>query len=268
MTTTDLLRSNSELRKDRVWNWSIPAWYVVLEDGSRIKTCPNAGACAKVCYARHGAYRFRNVLEAHTRNLTRYLDNPEQWAADMIEELGRKRFRPTGVPRDLPATGDIWLDRWAFDGGAAVRIHDSGDFFSVEYLRHWLDVARAVPDVLFYAYTKEVSMLKGTPEARQVSNFRYLFSTGGLEDHLIDQEIDRHADVFPTLDAIADAGYMSQDESDLLAVMLPGTRVGIPANNIRAANRKIAGRRFSEMQPQRARTVDGVAGGSVGGSNA
>ena len=38
----------------------------------------------------------------------------------------------------------------------------------------------------------------------------------------------RHADVFPDLDAIAEAGYMSQHESDLLCVLLPTTRVGIP----------------------------------------
>lgn len=245
---TDLLRQNSELRPHRIWNYSIPAWYVTLPDGSRFMTCPHAGPCAQFCYARAGAYRFSNVLEAHTRNLLEYLDDPEAWKDRLVEELGRKKFRQTGHPRDLPVEGDHWLEAWARYGGAAVRIHDSGDFFSEPYLRDWLEVARRVPDVLFYAYTKEISLFRSVPEVDEVSNFRYLFSTGGLEDALIDADRDRHADVFPSLESMIEAGYESQDESDLLSISLGTTRVGITANNIRHFNRKLDGRRFSELR--------------------
>ena len=50
------------------------------------------------------------------------------------------------------------------------------------------------PDVLFYAYTKEVTMLKGVVVP---DNFRVVFSYGGQEDDAIDRSVDRHADVFP-----------------------------------------------------------------------
>jgi len=241
----DLLRANAELRKDRIWNWTLPAWYVRLDDGSLFKTCPNAGGCTRFCYARNGTYLFSNVKAAHKRNLDLVRDDPQAWRDAMIAELSRSKFRPTGTPRVFPVSIDDSLFEWAEAGGAAVRVHDSGDFFSREYLDLWLEIARAVPDVLFYAYTKEVAMFKGVDDFP--SNFRYLFSYGGLQDDLIDADVDRHADVFPTMEAMTDAGYESQDANDLLCVLLPTTRVGITANNIKHFNKKMNGRRFSDL---------------------
>jgi hypothetical protein len=246
-----ILRQNAELRKDRIWNFSIPAWYAVLSDGSRFMTCPHAGPCAQVCYARNGTYRFPKVLASHTRNLETYLADPAGWVRTLAMELSSRRFRPTGEPRNLGTLPDSWLTAWAENGGAAVRIHDTGDFFSEAYLRDWLEIARRVPDVLFYAYTKEVSLFRSVPEVNSLPNFRFLFSTGGLEDHLIDTETDRHADVFPDEHAIVEAGYFSQSETDLLAVVAPATRIGIPANNIPAFRKKLAGRRFSDLTSER-----------------
>jgi hypothetical protein len=248
---TDILKQNSELRKDRIWNYSIPAWYVTLDDGQRFMTCPNAGPCAQFCYARSGTYRFSNVLASHTANLTRYLDDRREWIEAIVAELGKRKFRPNLVARDLPIESDGWLAEWAMIGGAAVRIHDSGDFFSEQYVRDWLEIANRTPDVLFYAYTKEVTMFRSIPEVDTTPNFRYLFSTGGLQDHLIDPDNDRHADVFPTPEAITEAGYVSQDENDLLAIALPTVRVGITANNIRHFNKKMNGRRFSELRQRK-----------------
>jgi hypothetical protein len=78
------------------------------------------------------------------------------------------------------------------------------------------------------------------------ANFKWLYSTGGLQDDLITAD-DRRADVFPDEQAIKDAGYESQDASDLLAILLKTNLVGIPANNIKHFNKKLAGRRFSEL---------------------
>jgi hypothetical protein len=248
---SDMLRQNSELRKDRIWNYSIPAWHVVLPDGKRFMTCPNAGPCAQVCYARANAFMFSPVLKSHTANLTRYLADRREWIEAIVQELTRRKFRPNGVARDLPIEGDDWLRQWADGGGAAVRIHDAGDFFDEQYVRDWLEIASRTPDVLFYAYTKEVTLFRSIPEVDTTANFRYLFSTGGLQDHLIDPDNDRHADVFPTPEAIEQAGYVSQDENDLLAIALPTKRIGITANNVPHFNKKINGRRFSELQLRR-----------------
>jgi len=246
--TRDLLRQNSELRHHRIWNWTIPAWFVELPNGARFHTCPQAGACAQVCYARNGTYRFPAVAAAHLRNLMLYLDDRHAWIEAMLAELMRKKFRPTSHPRDLPTTNDRWLDRWSSHGGAAVRIHDSGDFFSHDYLVDWLHVARLTPDVLFYAYTKEIDLFKNILDPAIVPpNFRYLFSTGGLQDDMIEPDIDRHADVFADEGAIVAAGYQSQSASDLLAIFLGTTMIGIPANRIPQFVKKMNGRRFSEM---------------------
>lgn len=248
-----MLRQNSELRPHRIWNWTLPAWYVTRPDGTRFMTCPNAGICAQYCYARNGTYMFSNVRAAHTANLDRVLGDPEQWVSDMIAELSKRKYRPTRKPRVLPMPiedVDERLRGWVRWGGAAVRIHDSGDFFAEWYLDLWVRIAGHFPDILFYAYTKEVAMLRG----RDLPwNLRVLFSTGGQQDHLIDPDVDRHADVFPDVATLEAAGYTSQDASDLLAVLLPTTRIGIPANNIRHFNKRLAGRRFSEVVPVRIR---------------
>lgn len=248
LSTMPLLTQNSELRKHGIYNFTIPAWYVRMDDGSLFKTCPNAGACAKLCYARNGTYLFKNVRAAHMRNLRMIIDTPDEWQAAMLRELSHSRFRPTRTSR-APIEGlnvdtfDDWVREWWREGGKAVRIHDSGDFFAEWYLRRWFDIARATPDVLFYAYTKEVAMLRAQRDVPD--NFRFVFSTGGLQDDLIGD--DRHADVFPDERAIIEAGYASQHANDLLCVLLPSTKIGIPANNIPKFNNVLNGRRFSEL---------------------
>jgi hypothetical protein len=245
---SDLLRQNSELRKDRIWNYSIPAWHVTLPNGKRFMTCPNAGACAQVCYARANTFMFAPVLKSHTDNLMRYLTDRREWIEAIVKELKRPKFRPNGVDRNLPIQNDEWLERWSKSGGAAVRIHDAGDFFSEQYLRDWLQIADRTQDVLFYAYTKEIKMFRSTPQVDETINFRFLFSTGGLQDDLINVDTDRHADVFASREAMQRANYFSQDDNDLLAIALPTTKVGITANNIPHFNKKINGRRFSELR--------------------
>ena len=255
-----LLTQNSELRPHRIWNWSIPAWYAILSDGHRFVTCPHAGICAKICYARNGTYNFPAVMTAHTRNLELVLHDPADWYHQMLTELQARKFRPTGVPRNLPMPlEDVEraLKPWVEQGGAAVRIHDAGDFFSESYLSLWLEVAKETPDVLFYAYTKEVEMFK-LYAGLMPANFRYLFSTGGTQDHMIEPDHDRHADVFATEEGLEAAGYSNQSASDLLAVLLPTTRIGIPANNIPHFNKRIAGRTFSEMTRDTLRMKEGI----------
>jgi len=248
-----LLTQNSELRPHGIFNFTIPAWYVRLDDGSMFKTCPNAGACAQVCYARNGTYLFKNVHAAHMRNLRMIIDTPDEWQRAITDELRHRRFRPSNMSRQAIEGLDIdtlddWTRQWWDQGGKAVRIHDSGDFFAEWYLHRWFDIADDVPDVLFYAYTKEVSMLRAQTDIP--INFRFVFSTGGLQDDLIGD--DRHADVFPDQAAIEAAGYQSQDANDLLCVLLPTNKVGIPANNIPKFNKAMNGRRFSELRTRRA----------------
>lgn len=223
-----LLTQNSELKPDGIYNWSLPAWVIKLNNGENFNVCPNAGACAKFCYARNGTYLFRNVKQRHVWNLELSLYEPEKFKELMIEECSKPKM-----------------------SGKYVRIHDAGDFYSKEYLLIWLDIIKACPKVTFYCYTKEVSLFKSIIEPNCPENFKYLYSLGGKQDYLINLEKDRHAEVFPNDAAILNAGYGNQDESDLLAITLPTNKIGIPANNIKHFNKKIAGRTFGELQKDR-----------------
>jgi hypothetical protein len=132
-----------------------------------------------------------------------------------------------------------------------VRIHDAGDFYSDDYLQAWLDIAALVPAVTFYCYTKEVSRFKAMVEGNCPKNFKYLYSLGGKEDHLINRENDRHAEVFPDSAALDAAGYMNQTKSDLLAITLPTNKIGIEANNIKHFRKKQGAETFGSLQATR-----------------
>lgn len=211
---------NADLRRDRIWTWSLPAWVVRLPDGKAFNVCPSAKRCARLCYARKGTYRFRNVRDAHMRNLTRTLEDLAGWESEMAAEVAHKRF-----------------------DGAHVRIHDGGDFYSEAYLRAWLRIIRGAPLTTFYAYTKEVEMFRRVVEPDCPANFRFIYSYGGRWDDLIRDE-DRQADVFPSTEALEAAGFHDQEDSDLLAIYGPH-KVGIVVNNHPGAVRAMEGRSFA-----------------------
>uniref|UniRef100_UPI003F495447 GP88 family protein n=1 Tax=Nonomuraea sp. CA-251285 TaxID=3240002 RepID=UPI003F495447 len=224
-----LLTQNSDLRRIGVFNWSIPALAARLPDGRTIRTCPAAGICGSACYARNGTYNIPIVRARHVANLQYVLDDPAGWEEQMVAELSHKRH----------------LGGW-------IRVHDAGDFFSLPYLAAWLRIMRACPDVQFYCYTKQVRWFRQLVEPDPPDNFRWVFSYGGVEDHLLNPDADRVADVFPDEEAIAAAGWHSQDASDLLAVLGPSP-VGIPSNRIPKFRRRQGNRTFRQWQAERDR---------------
>ena len=222
-----LLTQNSLLSPDGVYNWTLPAWAVKLRDGRKVNVCPNAGICAQLCYARTGNFMFPEAKAAHERNLRMVLDHLIAWEKRLTNELRHKRYQ-----------------------GKHVRIHDAGDFFFDEYLIAWLRIIRATTWVTFYAYTKEVSRFKRLVEPDPPPNFRWIYSLGGKEDHLVNRDTDRHADVFPDRAAATAAGYPSKVGSDLFAIYSP-TRVGLLANKIPAFRKKQGEATFGQLQELR-----------------
>ncbi|WP_406300959.1 hypothetical protein OG948_59440 (plasmid) [Embleya sp. NBC_00888] len=215
------------MRQQGIWNWTLPAWAGRLPSGRTYNTCPSAGICAHICYARAGAYRFPSVLARHEMNLEYVLDDLSGWEHQMGHELLAKRF----------------LKSW-------VRIHDAGDFFSDEYLKAWLRIIQSAPEhVNFYAYTKEVSRFRELVDPRKYPRFRYVFSLGGVQDHLLDLTVEPHADVFPDAASVRAHGYTSQASSDLIAVS-GRIRIGITANRHRHLQRIQGERSFGALQRQ------------------
>ncbi|WP_331727476.1 hypothetical protein OG871_40550 (plasmid) [Kitasatospora sp. NBC_00374] len=225
---TDVCRRPDGSEKPRVFTWTVPAWWVRLSTGKYFNTCPEAGVCGRSCYAfgRGSSYkRFPSARTRHLLNLELVLTEPEEWERRMKAELRGRSFRG----------GNVW-----------VRIHDAGDFWSDEYVLSWLAIAKSAPHVRFYCYTKAIDRFRRLVLPKCPPNFLWCFSLGGTEDDLIDRQNDRHADVFPTVEALEAAGYSDQSDSDLLAV-LGSPKVGIPANRYPAMKGTAS---FGELQRQ------------------
>ena len=73
-----------------------------------------------------------------------------------------------------------------------VRVHDSGDYYSKQYLQKWIEIAIHNPNVRFYSYTNCVEMLK---EADLPDNYDIIYSDSGKQKHLIDQSVDQEYSV-------------------------------------------------------------------------
>jgi len=183
-----LLTRNSKIKKSkkRTFNFGIPAF----KSASGMFTCPNAGACAKGCYALAGAYRFSNVAKTFEARLAVTLSN--DFVNAMLKEIDNCRAE-------------------------RIRIHDSGDFYSEEYLDKWVSIMQARPNVEFYAYTKMVSMFKRRAKDLP-KNFKLVFSFGGTEDKLIDVSKDRHSLVFESETDLKRAGYADASNQDDIAI--------------------------------------------------
>lgn len=180
--------SNEKLRKLGTLSFGIPAG--VADDG--FNTCPAKGACAGWCYARQGFYVWPHVADALERNLTIVRAGYDRFVAIAIADLRERR----------PKT---------------VRVHDSGDFFEVEYLRAWFTVAATLPKIVFYAYTKmhwrfATMFANGMPR-----NFRVVQSFGGQDDERIDLA-KPHARVFVSHEDREVAGYVDGTVTDAPAI--------------------------------------------------
>lgn len=173
------LSQNSKIKSSssggaRVFNFGIPA----------IKTCIGADKCKAYCYAAKGAYTWPVVKAAYQRRYD--LTKSDCFCETIFDEI-------------------------VSSGATHVRIHDSGDFYSREYLAKWLTVIDALPHVQFYAYTKSIPLFLGV---KLPENFHVIFSHGGKYDHLI-KASDNQALIFEDK---APKAYVNASKDDLKAL--------------------------------------------------
>ena len=105
-------------------------------------------------------------------------------------ELRKKRWNNFELVRKLRTVEEIKsliinsMIAERVDNAPKYRVHDSGDFISQNYFDAWMEVAKAYPKSLFYAYTKAltywVNRLDSIPK-----NFILNASMGGRNDELI-----------------------------------------------------------------------------------
>lgn len=169
--------ANTKLKRDGIASFSIPAG----------KTCPGAGECAKGCYAMSGFFLMPSVQKAYEKNWA--ATKSDTFVQDMSAEIVKTKAK-------------------------VIRIHASGDFYSLAYLNKWLAIVQTNPSVRFYAYTKMIPLFRGRPLP---ANFTVIFSEGGKWDDQIDTATDRHARVFATMAALRRARYADVTTNDIKA---------------------------------------------------
>ena len=176
--------------------------------------CPNAGKCKFNCYAKKGRMACAIQSNAYLENYAMVKDGTLWKQLDAEITILECRAKREGKQ-------------------LRIRVHDSGDFFSVEYANNWMDVMRTHPDVVFYAYTKMVKMFKYDGTINIADNFRYVLSYGGTEDDDI-KDYDRKAIVIsedmevPTgfVDGSHDDYYASEPSYDKIALYYHGPKSG------------------------------------------
>ena len=119
------------------------------------------------CFAASQEAQYKNVYNARKYNL------------DLILESLKGEY---GFYRTYELINDS-IQKHKTRNINKVRIHSSGDFFNGEYLRAWLTVARSMPQLKFYCYSKSLHLFRTNTSIPD--NFFLTASMGGLRDDLI-----------------------------------------------------------------------------------
>ena len=155
-------------------------------------TCPFAGSCAKICYAQCGPQWFRSGKIARVGMFKATLS--ESFVSRMVALIHARAI-------------------------SRVRFHDSGDFYSPEYLEKFMSVAQNCPGTRFYVYTKSIKWMRDyVAENGLPKNVSVIQSRGGLQDELIGDDFSV-ANIFPDKKSLLKAGYADTSESDMPALI-------------------------------------------------
>lgn len=107
------------------WSWSLPA--------GKAYSCPMEsrapGSICNSCYAQQNRYRFSNVRNAQLARFSLLKESPSTCESLLLRFL--KHHRPV-----------------------YFRVHDSGDFHSIDAIRMWTSIVHACPDTRFWFPTR------------------------------------------------------------------------------------------------------------------
>ena len=96
---------------------------------SALKSCPTKTSwCEKHCYAKRLENQYPNVKQAYNNNFEVITD--KDFTKNMIAEI--KKANKNNL----------------------VRFHVSGDFNQVSYIYKWISIAKQLPEITFYGYTR------------------------------------------------------------------------------------------------------------------
>lgn len=169
-TNDKMLKSG--MPNEFVYKTGIPAFRAIVYDinGGKfyaINTCPGAGECVIICYARKNNYiRYQNSYDGMTRRINYMLNFPEKYEQMLYDEL-KEKCKEHGA---LKGYEPVVLFRW----------NDSGDFFGKRYRMMSYKVMRRLHaagyNVKDGAYTKVADAANDPEMTASVA-----YSTGGKE---------------------------------------------------------------------------------------
>jgi len=113
-----VLISRGNLKLGILPSFSLPA----------ITTCPGKTLfCDQFCFGLQGRYKMDNVKRANDRRLDATLRD------DFVDTIVTE-VREVNPP--------------------AFRLHTVGDFYTVEYIKKWIDIAMELPEIIFFGSTR------------------------------------------------------------------------------------------------------------------
>ncbi|MBA7692004.1 hypothetical protein ES703_100560 [subsurface metagenome] len=93
-----------------------------------LKTCPGKTEfCSRLCYGLRGRFTHQRIKEIYENNLK------ASKQPDFVERIVRGILKTKA---------------------GVFRLHVVGDFYSVEYVERWLEIAERLPDVKFFGSTR------------------------------------------------------------------------------------------------------------------
>lgn len=172
-------------------------------------SCPMAHKCFSVAREREDGTRF---IEDGKHTSFRCFSASQEAQYTGVYRKRRDNFEILR-PLDRHQIATLLHDTLPLDAGI-VRAHVAGDMFKESYFRAWLDLAKARPNVLIYAYTKMLHLwVKHRPRMERLPNFVLTASRGGKLDHLIEADGLREARVILSPDQASELGPIDDDDS-------------------------------------------------------
>ena len=179
------LKYTSEINDARIFEFNLPAYKIDNEI-----VCPFADECKFFCYAKKGTYLYKNVVLKYKNNY--YATKKDNFVNLIQKEIDKKK--PTHI-----------------------RVHSSGDYYNIKYLKKWYEIANNNKHIIFYSYTNSKPFFKND-KLPIPKNYRIIFSLGGKKDNLINIKKDRHAKIFKNESDLINNGYINASKNDFIAI--------------------------------------------------
>lgn len=144
---TNLKMKHSNIGTIKMLKIGFPAFHSLFYDEKEekwrlVKTCPDASECIGFCFAADAMYTMTaNHAVSGTRLLNYLMNDPDRFSSQLAAEI-------TKISGKLEGETKLY-----------VRVNDSGDFFSEYQFDMFMDLARKLPNVTFFAYTKRLKLL-------------------------------------------------------------------------------------------------------------